>query len=91
MREDPPHVYSLLTSAEIAECAVLTGHARNSSMTIRLLYTLQSREATLRRLYNAVMATPVESTELRAAMREVEKALGISPQGNPDTGPYGAT
>lgn len=44
---------------------------------IALIYTVQSREGTLRRLYNAVLATPLENVELRDAMRETEKALGL--------------
>lgn len=50
-----------------------------STSVIALIYTVQSREGTLRRLYHAVMATPLEGEELNAAMREVERALGIDP------------
>jgi hypothetical protein len=46
-------------------------------VTESLIYTVQSREGTLRRLYNAVIATPMEGTELREAMRETERALGL--------------
>lgn len=46
--------------------------------TERLVYTVISREGTLRRLYHAVIATPVEGAELTAAMAETEQALGIS-------------
>jgi len=46
---------------------------------LSLIYTVQSREGTLRRLYNAVMATPLEGEELNAAVRETERVLGIDP------------
>ena len=45
---------------------------------IALIYTIQSREGTLRRLYQAVIATPLEGTELVAAMAETEQALGLA-------------
>jgi hypothetical protein len=73
-------VYKLLTSAEVIEYHDrMLDEGGWTTSAITLIYTLQSREATLRRLYNAVMATPTEGEELRAAMRETERALGISP------------
>lgn len=46
---------------------------------IRLFYQLSAVNGVLRRLYRAVIATPLEGTELKAAMRETERALGIDP------------
>jgi hypothetical protein len=72
---------SILTSAEVNRHRerMLDGHpAWSLNETERLIYTVISREGTLRRLYQAVIATPVEGTELTAAMRETEQALGLS-------------
>ena len=69
----------LLTSAEVEEYRTrMLDEGGWAEPTIALIYTVQSREGTLRRLYQAVMATPLEGVELTAAMREVEKALGLS-------------
>jgi hypothetical protein len=73
-------VTRLLTSEEITEYHDrMLDEGGWTTSAIALIYTLQSREGTLRRLYNAVMATPLEGEELRAAMRETERALGIDP------------
>jgi hypothetical protein len=75
----------ILTPAEVDEYRVrMLDEGGWATPTIALIYTAQSREGTLRRLYQAVMATPLEGTELTAAMRETEQALGIS-AGQSDT------
>jgi hypothetical protein len=45
---------------------------------IRLFYKVSALSGILLRLYRAVIATPLEGTELREAMQETEKALGIT-------------
>ncbi len=73
-------VHKILTSAEVEQYRdrVLDEGGWTVSA-LSLIYTVQSREGTLRRLYNAVMGTPLEGEELRASMCETERALGITP------------
>ena len=69
----------LLSSAEITEYHDrMLDEGGWPEPTVALIYTVQSREGTLRRLYQAVIATPLEGIELRAAMAETEQALGLS-------------
>ena len=72
----PPGVYPPIDRAELE--AMRRRMPSGSYQEIRLYYRLAAVEAVLRRLYNAVIDTPLEGTELREAMRETERALGIS-------------
>ena len=68
----------LLTSAEVERYRERMLDEGGDGTALQLIYTVISREGTLRRLYQAVIATPLEGTELTAAMRETEQALGLS-------------
>lgn len=72
--------FDVLTPAEVAELRQEMELAAYVGPRFgELVCTVLSREGTLRRLYNAVLATPLEGEELRAAMRETERVLGIDP------------
>jgi hypothetical protein len=68
-------VYSPFTPEELDDLRrrMPTG----SELEIRLYHALTARTGILNRLYRAVIATPTEGRELREAMREAGKALGV--------------
>jgi len=69
-------VYPPLTSAELEE--MRRRMPSGSYEEIRLFYALTASHGVLQRLYRAVLATPLEGTELRESMDQARKALGIS-------------
>jgi len=74
----------VLSSAEVRDLRNELNVEDWNTLEANLIFTVQQREGTLRRLYNAVIATPLEGTELTAAMAETERVLRLS-QGHPDT------
>ena len=72
----PRGVYSPFSCAELE--AMQRRMPAGTEQEIRLYYALTATSGVLRRLYNAVLATPLEGTALTEAMRETERALGIS-------------